>query len=121
MGARYYGNAVHLEYQAANNEGYLIITQSKHGFLQSDWDAAPETAVIPVQIGDIPGELVQGTFVAYAGAETAEWNSLAPVLRLRWMQDGIWFEMGRYGSAHAVTQLDQADLVALAESLAVQP
>lgn len=121
LGARYYGDAVHLEYQAANNEGYLIITQSKGGFLQSDWDAAPETAVIPVRIGDLPGEFVEGTFVTYGGAAAAEWNPVAPILRLRWMQDGIWFEMSRYDFANVMAHLGQADMVALAESLAVQP
>lgn len=115
QGARVYGGAVHVEYEARGGDGYLIISQSRDGYLQSDWDQIPAEVAVPVQIGELPGEFVAGMFVVYAGETTATWNAEAPILRLRWVQDGVWVEMRRY--EHGRTSNDPADLVALAESV----
>jgi hypothetical protein len=42
-------------------------------------------------------------------------------LRLRWMKDGIWFEMTKFGNVESIEYLDQAGILALAESLVNQP
>jgi hypothetical protein len=42
-------------------------------------------------------------------------------LRLRWVQDGVWFEMIKQGTAEAITYLDQGALIELAERLATRP
>ncbi|HRQ40868.1 MAG TPA: hypothetical protein PLD25_23385 [Chloroflexota bacterium] len=117
QGARVYGGAVHVEYEARGGDGYLIISQSRDGYLQSDWDQAPAEAATPVQIGELPGEFVAGTFVVYAGDSSATWNADAPILRLRWVQDGVWMQMQRYEDNRSSN--DSAGLVALAESLVI--
>ena len=117
LGARLYGNAISIEYQAQGGGGNLIIIQSPDGFNQSDWDQVPADAVIPVTIGDLDGEFTQGTFVVYPNATSATWNPEAPILRLRWVKDGIWFEMTKFGDVAPIEYLDQAGLIELAESL----
>lgn len=117
QGARLYGGAVHVEYEARDGDGYLIISQSRDGYLQSDWDQVPAGAAVPVQIGELPGEFVAGTFVVYAGDSSATWNADAPILRLRWVQDGVWMQIQWYEDNRSSS--DPADLVALAESMVI--
>ncbi|HEX5809665.1 MAG TPA: hypothetical protein VFY25_13445 [Anaerolineales bacterium] len=117
LGARLYGNAISIEYEAQGGGGNLIIMQSKDGFLQSDWDKVPAEAVIPVKIGELNGEFTQGTFVVPAGETSAVWNPSAPILRLRWMQAGVWVEMTKFGDVEAIEYLDQNGMIELAERL----
>lgn len=121
LGARLYGNTVSIEYEAQGGGGNLNIKQSQEGFMQSDWDKVPADAIVPTKIGELDGEFVRGTFVVYAGETVATWNPNAPILRLRWVKDGVWFEMTKFGNAEAIEYLDQAGLIELAESLAVKP
>jgi hypothetical protein len=121
LGARVYGGAVQIEYQTPGYDGHLIIKQSQQGFVQSDWDRVPAEAVVPVKIGELDGEFTQGIFVVYAGGTVGTWNPDAPILRLRWVQDGVWFEMTKSGYAEAIAYLNQAGLIELAESLAIKP
>jgi hypothetical protein len=121
LGARLYGEAVSVEYQTPDYAGHLIIMQSQSGFLQSEWDSVPADAVVPVKIGELDGEFTKGTFVVYAGDDAATWEPEARMLRLRWVQDGVWIEMTKTGYAEAIDYLDQAGLIELAESLTVKP
>lgn len=117
LGARLYGNAINIEYEAQGGGGHLMITQSQEGFLQSDWDKVPAEAVIPVKIGDLDAEFAQGSFVVPAGETYATWNPSAPIFRLRWVRDGIWFEMAKFGDVEAIEYLDQNGMIKLAERL----
>jgi hypothetical protein len=117
LGARLYGKKISLEYAAAGGEGSLILMQSQDGFLESDWDRVPAADIIPVQVSGVSAEFVQGTFVVLAGESSGSWNSSAPILRLRWVKDGTWYELTRSGEKGAVAGLDQAAMIALAESL----
>jgi hypothetical protein len=121
LGARLYRNAVSIEYEAQGRGGNLIILQSQQGFYQSDWDRVPADAIVPVKIGELDGEFARGTFVVYAGETSATWNPDAPILRLRWVKDGVWFELTKFGDVKAIEHLDRAGLIELAESLAVKP
>ena len=121
LGARLYGETVSVEYQTPDYRGHLIIMQSRSGFLQSDWDSVPADAVVPVKIGELDGEFTQGRFVVYAGDTAVTWEPDAPILRLRWVQNGIWFEMAKSGYAETLAYLDQAGLIELAESLVIEP
>jgi RNA polymerase sigma factor (sigma-70 family) len=121
LGARLYGNAVTIEYETQGHGGHLIIQQSQEGLIQSEWDRVPAHAIIPVEIGELDGEFIRGTFVVYAGETSATWEPDAPILRLRWVKDGVWFEMAKFGDVQAIEYLDQARLIELAESLAVKP
>jgi hypothetical protein len=121
LGARLYGNAVNIEYDAKGGGGHLVIQQSREGYNQSDWDKVPADSIIPVEIGGLVGEYVQGIFVVYPGETAATWNADAPVIRLRWMDDSTWFEISKYGDVQVIEYLDQTALIKLAESLSVQP
>jgi hypothetical protein len=121
LGARLYGNAVNIVYRAPGYGGNLSIMQSRDGFVQSDWDGVPADAIVPVKIGGLDGEFVRGMFVVYAGETSATWNPDAPILRLRWVKDDIWFEMTKFGDAQAIAYLDQTGLIELAESLIIKP
>ncbi len=121
LGARLYGNAVNIEYAVPGYGGHLSIMQSQDGFIQSEWDKVPAQAIVPVKIGELDGEYTQGTFVVYAGETSATWEPDAPILRLRWVKDGVWFAMTKHGDVQAIEYLDQAGMIELAESLAVEP
>jgi hypothetical protein len=117
LGARLYGNTINIEYEAQGGGGHLMITQSRESFLQSDWDKVPAEAVIPVKIGDLDAEFVQGGFVIPAGETSATWNPDAPIFRLRWVRNGIWFEMAKFGDVERIEYLDMNAMIQLAESL----
>ncbi len=121
LGVRLYGETASVEYQTPDYRGHLLIKQSQSGLLQSNWDSVPAGAIIPVKIGELDGEFTQGRFVVYAGDTAATWEPNAPILRLRWVQDGVWFEMAKSGYAETLAYLDQAGLIELAESLTVKP
>ncbi len=128
LGARQYGNTVSIEYEAQGSGGNLIISQSQEGFGQetpsmqsSEWEKVPANAIVPVTIGELDGEFAQGTFVVYPGETHATWNPDAPILRLRWVEDDVWFEMIKYGDVQEIEYLDQAGLIELAENLVFEP
>lgn len=120
LGARLYGNTIHLEYETPDQGGHLTIAQSQEGYNQSDWDSVPADNIVPVKIGELDGEFVQGTFVVFPNATEATWNAEAPLLRLRWQKDGIWYEITKFGDTQPIETLDQAALIALAEDLMSQ-
>jgi len=66
---------------------------------------------------------IKGTGLVFAPSSTpiAKWNPDAPIFRLRWVEDGIWFEMTKFGDVEAIEYLDQAGMIALAESLVYSP
>ena len=117
LGARLYGNVISIEYEAKGGGGNLIITQSLDGYNQSDWDQVPADTISSVKIGALDGEFTQGTFVVYPKDTSATWNPHAPVLRLRWVNNGIWFEMTKFGDVVPIEYLDQAGMIELAKSL----
>ncbi len=121
LGVRVYGGAAHVEYRTEDYAGYLIIKQSQGGFVESSWDSVPADQVVPVTIGEWEGEFAQGAFIVYADGTGGTWNPDAPLLRLRWVQDGVRFEMTKSGDAGAIAYLDQAGMVELAESLTLKP
>jgi len=121
LGVRLYGNHARIEYAVPGFGGHLAIMQSQEGYYESDWDNVPANAVIPVKIGDLDGEFVQGTFVVYPGETSATWEPDAAILRLRWVNNGVWFEITKHGDVESIEYLDKAGMIKLAESLAVKP
>jgi hypothetical protein len=121
LGARLYGNVVNIEYDAKGGGGHLVIQQSRDGYNQSDWEKVPADAIIPVEIGGLVGAYVQGIFVVYPGETSATWNADASVLRLRWLDDGTWFEITKHGDVEVIEYLDLTALIKMAESLSAQP
>lgn len=117
IGTRIEGNSVNIEYVAQGGGGNLILRQSKDGFLESDWSQVPDEAIVSVKVGEVDAEYAQGMFVAIAGETSATWNSDAPILRLRWVKDGIWFELTKYGDVVPIEYLDMQGLIELAENL----
>ncbi|HEX2992803.1 MAG TPA: hypothetical protein VHO49_19100 [Anaerolineales bacterium] len=120
-GARAQMGGLTIEYNAEGGGGALIINESTQGFMESEWDQAPAEFITAVKVGKLNAEIVQGSYVVYAGETTAKWNPNAPILRLRWIEDGIWFEMAKFGDVESISHLDQAGLIALAESLVYEP
>jgi len=116
-GAMAIEGSVTIEYQAQGNGGQLIINESTNGFMESEWDQAPAEAISQVTVGGLDAEIVQGAYVVYPGETSAKWNPDVPILRLRWIKDGIWFEMAKYGNVESIEYLDQNGLIELAESL----
>lgn len=112
---------ISIQYDARGGGGALVINESTTGFMESDWDQAPAEFITPVKVGKLDAEIVQGAFVVYPGETSAKWNPDAPILRLRWIQDGIWFEMAKFGGVESIAYLDEDGLIALAESIVYEP
>ena len=113
--------SVHIQYEVLGGGGALVITESTSGFIQSEWDQAPVEAISQVMIGELQAEIVHGTYVVYPGETVAKWNSDVPVIRLRWVEDGLWFEMAKFGGVERIAYLDQDAMIELAESLVYDP
>lgn len=111
LGARLYGKTINIEYETPGHESHLFISQSPDGYLESIFGTVPDAYVVPVMIGDVAGEFTQGTFVVPAGSASATWDPDFPMRRLRWVANGVWFEI------QAIGYLDQAGLITLAEDL----
>ena len=110
-----------IQYQAQGGGGALIINESTQGFMESEWDQAPVEYITPATIGKLDAEIVQGAYVVYPGETVAQWNPEAAIIRLRWIEDGIWFEMAKFGGVESVAYLDKDGLIALAESMVYKP
>lgn len=110
-------DGISIEYQAQGNGGQLVINESKDGFMQSEWDQAPVEAISQVMIGNREAEMVQGAYVVYPGETSARWNSEAAIIRLRWVEEGLWFEMAKFGGVESIAYLDGPAMIKLAESL----
>ncbi|NIM95405.1 MAG: hypothetical protein GTO18_17045 [Anaerolineales bacterium] len=118
LGVRLYGNNVSMDYMT-EGYGHLIIMQSQEGFYESDWDRVPADDIVPVKIGELDGEITQGTFIRYPGENSLTWNPDAAFTRMRWVKDDLWFEIALHGDAHQY--LDLEGLIELAENLAFKP
>ena len=112
---------ISIQYEVVGGGGALVINESTNGFMQSEWDQAPVEAISQVKIGELDAEIVQGTYVVYPGETVARWNSDAPILRLRWIENGIWFEMAKFGGVEVIEYLDREALIELADSLTNDP
>ena len=121
LGIRLHGERVNVEYKALGGGGHLIIQQSSTGYDETNWESVPENAIVPVKIGELDGEFVQGTFVVYPDEDQATWNPDAAILRLRWVDNGVWFEIAKFGNVEAIEYLDQVEMIELAESLTTSP
>ena len=121
LGVRLYGNTVSIEYDARDGGGHLAVMQSKEGYYESEWDNVPVGEIVPVQIGEADGEFVQGMFVVFAGDSNATWHPDAPLLRLRWFENGTWFEISKHGDVHEIEYLDREAMIRLAASLVTRP
>lgn len=108
---------ISIQYEAQGGGGALIINESTEGFMQSEWDQAPVEAISQVQVGDLDAEIVKGGYVVYPGETVARWNPDAAIVRLRWISDGIWFEMAKFGGVESISYLDQNAMINLAENM----
>ena len=114
-------SGISIQYQVQGGGGQLLINESTTGFMQSEWDQAPAEAISQVKIGELDAELVQGAYVVYPGETVGRWNPDAPILRLRWISDGLWIEMAKFGDVEKIEYLDQNVLLDLAASLTNAP
>ena len=121
IGAMTGGGGISIQYESRGGGGALVINESTTGFMESEWDQAPAEYIRQVRVGDLNAEIVQGAYVVYPGETSARWNPDTPIIRLRWIEDSIWFEMTKFGNVEAISYLDQAGLIALAESMVYNP
>jgi hypothetical protein len=111
---------VYMLYDTPNKSGSIQLFQEPWtgSASQTAWNVGPEAVVETVQIGDNTGEYVKGTFHYQAGEAQQTWDDQAEIQNLRWVEDGVYIMLLRWG-AHG--KFAREELVALAESLTTLP
>ena len=98
----------------SNEAGELGLMQSGENFTSretSPWFSVPGEAIQQVTVGGQPAEYVNGAFQTLPGDDHATWMPDSGQIRLRWQQDGSYFEIVKWGEP--VMQPQQlADLAA---------
>jgi hypothetical protein len=109
---------IRLEYTTDGYGSHLFIS-ARRGNTQDDrWDqVAPSAQVQAVTVAGVEGEYVAGTYVVLPGATEATWQPDASNQRLRWRVGEMVYTIEKWGDVRPVEYLDQAGLIALAESL----
>jgi hypothetical protein len=102
--------------------GELTITEitgnrSPNGW-ETTWGAVPAESVEKAKVNGFEAEFVRGMFVVKSQTRTrAEWEAGAPVQRLRWSENGMFFEITMNGMVGYDDALGKEWLIDLAESL----
>jgi hypothetical protein len=109
-----------LFYKAADNSrGVSVNEQPWTGSEeQVTWQVGASAVVESIQIGDITGEYVKGSFNMKAGDPNVVWDPNFPTQNLRWVQDGILFTVQIFDQSG---QVDKAAFIALAASMTTEP
>lgn len=99
----------------------LVIFQQLMTDSNSTATVVGASAVIEeVQIGEVKGEYVEGQFIVLPGATAAIWKSDVPFRRVRWVNNGVLFEIIAAGGGADEPDLGyigKAELIAIAEGL----
>lgn len=99
----------------------LLLTQGPATQAEAPIPVGKSAAIQPVQIGNVSGEYVKGTYFSYGGDTEAQWNPNADSQSLRWEEQGMLYTMWMTGSAEFPDySLDMAGMVRLAASLTDQ-
>ena len=96
----------------ASTAGELGVLQSSDNFKTQEsnpWFSVPQDAIQEVTVNGQAAEYVNGSFVARPGEDHAIWNPDSGQIRLRWQQDGWWFQFVKWG-APAMQPQQLADL-----------
>ena len=85
---------------------------------QTSWEVGASAVVEPVQVGDMTGEYVRGSFSMKAGDANLAWDPDFPAQNLRWVDEGVLYTM-QY--VDPTGRLDRAGVITMAESLTTEP
>ena len=85
------------------------------------WAAVPADKVEIVQVGNYPGEYVQGSFVVPTGSKNMEWNDSDEHQRLAWSDGTRWYLIEVWRNLNLPTTLGRDELIKLATSLVDSP
>ena len=101
-------------YNSADNSGAVsLIEQPWTGSPeQTAWQIGASAVVETVQVGNVTGEYVKGSYIYTPGDANEVWNPDLDYHSLHWAEDGIFFQMSASGE-----KAGKAGLIALAESL----
>ena len=109
---------IRLAYTTEGNGSHLSISARRGLPPDVRWDQiAPSAHVQPVMVGGVEAEYVEGAYVVLPGATEATWQPDAAIQRLRWRVGDMVYEIEKWGNVQPVEYLNQAGLIALAESL----
>ncbi len=106
---------VTLSYATENRDKFLMLTQSKPDALV--YRVGASATVEPINVAEIPGEYVRGTFSYISGSEEAEWDSEADQQALRWERDGVMIQLMNGGTL----MMSKDALIELAQNLTTEP
>lgn len=92
---------INIEYQVEGMRGSLVVSQSRERFYRFDWDSALAEEIVPVNIGELEGEFIQGAYVVFPDAEEATWNLDIPIMCLRWREGDLYIQITQHGNVEA--------------------
>lgn len=111
--------SVYIVYQTENRGSMLIIHQvpNTKNEKQTAFLVGASAEVETIQVDGITAEYVKGAFFSDGSRKPATWTSELPSQSLRWVNQGIFFDLEYYG---VEPELDRDDLVVLISSLTTE-
>jgi len=109
-----------MEYDLIGGGGYLYFSQGTGNEFPSYSFGVPENAIEPVLVGMYPGEYVVGEYVVGGIYDTYTWLP-AVRQRLRWLEDGKWYEIDDQSATPATEYITKEYMIQMALNLVYEP
>jgi hypothetical protein len=111
-------DVVFILYSVLDHSSGLILYQQPYteSLWQTSLNVGASAVVETVKIGSINGEYVKGIFTYHSGETQEVWDANADVQRLRWVDNGVFYQMENDG-----VQLDRGEFIVLARDLTTDP
>lgn len=107
---------IRLEYRVIGGGGYLFLSQGIDSEFPPFTGSVMESAIEPVKMSDSMGEFVAGNFFYGGELKQPTWSACCR-LRLRWTDDGRWYELDMQSAMEQTDYLTKEVMIEMAAEL----
>jgi hypothetical protein len=111
---------ISIEYKVIGGGGYLYLNQGMGKDFPTFTGAAQESAIEPVQVGDNPGEYLEGNYVYGGEYNQTTWLPCCRQ-RLRWTDGENWYELDKVSAMPQTDYMTRDVMIQMATELVNQP